>query len=106
MEVGNFVGHIEGILVKVVDKFLRPPSLILSTGERPIIDILQDRRYWLIHIVTIPSLFTCGVIFMLSGFVYKLFGVLYQASYFESENSSISLIKDRFSMFSSIDDIL
>ena len=81
-------------------------SHYLSTGERPFIDILQDRRYWLIHLITIPSLFICGVIFILSGFVYKLFGVIYQQAYFEGDNSSISLIKDRFSIFSSIDDIL
>ena len=40
------------------------------------------------------SLFICGVIFMLSGFVYKLFGVLFQESYFEQDNCSISLIKE------------
>jgi len=31
---------------------------------------------------------------------------MFQQSYFEGDNSSISLIKDRFSVFSSIDDIL
>jgi cytochrome b559 alpha subunit len=48
--------------------------VILSTGERPFIDILQDRRYWVIHLITIPSLFLAGVIFIDSPFVYKLFG--------------------------------
>ena len=89
-----------------VDKFPEDIASIVSTGERPFIDILQDRRYWLIHLITIPSLFICGVIFILSGFVYKLFGVLFQQSYFERDNCSISLIKDRFCIFSSIDDIL
>ena len=46
--------------------------LDIGTGERPFIDILQDRRYWVIHLITIPSLFLGGVIFI---FVYKLFGV-------------------------------
>ena len=32
----------------------------ISRGERPFIDILQDRRYWVIHIITIPSLFLAG----------------------------------------------
>ena len=36
---------------------------------------------------------------MLSGFVYKLFGALNFNKYFDKENSSISLIKDRFSDF-------
>ena len=50
------------------------PVVELSTGERPFIDILQDRRYWVIHVITIPSLFVGGVIFIDSPFVYKLFG--------------------------------
>ena len=70
--------------------------LHMSTAERALIDIAQDRRYWIIHSITIPSLFVGGVIFMLSGFVYKLFGALNFNKYFDS---SISLIKDRFSDF-------
>mmetsp|Transcript_39593 Transcript_39593/g.91510 ORF Transcript_39593/g.91510 Transcript_39593/m.91510 type:complete len:81 (-) Transcript_39593:22-264(-) len=79
--------------------------LIMSTAERPLIDILQDRRYWIIHSITIPSLFIGGVIFVLSGFVYKLFGALNFNNYFDNDNSSISLVNDRFSVSSSIDDI-
>ena len=79
--------------------------LKMSTAERALIDISQDRRYWIIHSITIPSLFVGGVIFMLSGFVYKLFGALNFNKYFDKDNSSISLIKDRFSICSSMDDI-
>lgn len=78
---------------------------LMSTAERALIDIAQDRRYWIIHSITIPSLFVGGVIFMLSGFVYKLFGALNFNKYFDKDNSSISLIKDRFSISSSMDDI-
>ena len=42
---------------------------------------------------------------MLSGFVYKLFGALNFNKHFDKDNSSISLIKDRFSICSSMDDI-
>ena len=77
----------------------------MSTAERALIDISQDRRYWIIHSITIPSLFVGGVIFMLSGFVYKLFGALNFNKYFDKDNSSISLVKDRFSISSSMDDI-
>jgi len=79
--------------------------LKMSTAERALIDILQDRRYWIIHSITIPSLFIGGVIFVLSGFVYKLFGALNFNKYFDNDNSSISLVNDRFSVSSSIDDI-
>lgn len=76
-----------------------------STGERPFIDILQDRRYWVIHVVTIPSLFIAGVIFILSGFAYKIFGVPTLNEYFLGDSSQISLINDRFSSLDEIEDI-
>ena len=86
-------------------KIMLTPTNLMSTAERALIDIAQDRRYWIIHSITIPSLFVGGVIFMLSGFVYKLFGALNFNKYFDKDNSSISLIKDRFSISSSMDDI-
>jgi len=79
--------------------------ICLSTGERPFIDILQDRRYWVIHIITIPSLFIAGVIFVLSRFVYKLFGLPNFNQYFNKDNTQISLINDRFSSSLEIEDI-
>ena len=84
------------------------PSHRISTGERPFIDILQDRRYWVIHLITIPSLFLAGVIFILSGFVYKLFPLPNFNQYFQSEvliSREISLINDRFSILNEIEDV-
>jgi photosystem II cytochrome b559 subunit alpha len=64
---------------------------------------MQDRRYWVIHLITIPSLFLAGVIFILSGFVYKLFGfgvANWQRYFYNVPNvTQISLINDRFSIF-------
>ena len=80
----------------------------ISTGERPFIDILQDRRYWVIHLITIASLFLAGVIFILSGFVYKLFRLGNFNQYFQTEvlkNRDISLINDRFSILNEIEDL-
>mmetsp|Transcript_18506 Transcript_18506/g.50197 ORF Transcript_18506/g.50197 Transcript_18506/m.50197 type:complete len:113 (+) Transcript_18506:77-415(+) len=73
---------------------------IISTGERPFVDIFQDRRYWGIHLVTIPSLFLAGVIFVCTGFVYKLFGTPNWVRYFYNASANISrnLINDRFSV--------
>ena len=31
-----------------------------STGERPFSDIITSVRYWIIHSITIPSLFVSG----------------------------------------------
>ena len=77
----------------------------ISRGERPFIDILQDRRYWVIHLITIPSLFLAGVIFILSGFVYKLFGVANLNQYFNNDNVQLPLINDRFSILNEIEDV-
>ena len=82
--------------------FFHMNTLDIGTGERPFIDILQDRRYWVIHLITIPSLFLGGVIFILSGFVYKLFGVANFNQYFYNDNTQISLINDRFSILNEI----
>jgi hypothetical protein len=53
-------------------------ELYFSRGEGPFIDILQDRRYW---VIPIPS-----------GFVYKLFGVANFHEYFSHEKPQISLM--------------
>ena len=74
----------------------------MSTGERPFLDLLQDRRYWVIDLVTIPSLFLAGVIFVSTGFVWKLF--LGQREYFSKDNREISMLNDRFSSLNEIED--
>ena len=81
--------------------------LSISTGERPFIDILQDRRYWVIHLITIPSLFLAGGIFIFSGFVSKLFGVANFNQYFYNDHDQrqISIINDRFSILNEIEDV-
>ena len=83
------------------------PKMKMNTGERPFIDILQDRRYWLIHLITIPSLFLAGSIFILSGFVYKVFRIPNFNQYFQSEVllKEISLINDRFSILNEFEDV-
>ena len=78
----------------------------MSTGERPFIDIVQDRRYWVIHLATIPSLFVAGVIFLHSPFIYKLFGRILNLYFYLAPNmSNLSLINDRFSSLDEMSDI-
>ena len=90
-----------------IKKWVRGSNGDISRGERPFIDILQDRRYWVIHLITIPSLFLAGVIFLDSPFVYKLFGLPSFNQYFSKDNTlrQISLINDRFSSLNEISDI-
>ena len=45
-----------------------------STGERPFSDIITSVRYWIIHSITIPSLFISGWLFIATGLAYDVFG--------------------------------
>jgi photosystem II cytochrome b559 subunit alpha len=71
--------------------------LFISTGERPIVDILQDRRYWVIHIITIPALFISGVVSVASGISFNIAGTPNWLAYLSS-TTSLSLVNDRFSV--------
>lgn len=71
--------------------------LLISTGERPIVDILQDRRYWVIHIITIPALFLSGVVCVASGISFNIAGTPNWLGYLSS-TTSLSLLNDRFSL--------
>ena len=64
----------------------------ISTGERPFLEILQDRRFWVIHLLTIPSLFIAGLFCVLSGFIQLIFN-----SSNTFNNNIISIQDDRFS---------
>ena len=101
------VVYLVALFQLIKDGVLGKERIGLSTGERPFIDILQDRRYWVIHLITIPSLFLAGVIFILSGFVYKLFGVANWQRYFYNvpNVTQISLINDRFAIFLFIEEM-
>ena len=43
-----------------------------STGERPFTDILTSIRYWIIHSITIPTLFLSGWLFVSTGLAYDV----------------------------------
>jgi len=62
--------------------------LAISSGERPFIDVLQDRRYWVIHLLTVPSLFAAGAFGVLSGLAAK-------AGWFTSA-ASFEILNNRF----------
>ena len=46
-----------------------------ATGERPFSDILTSIRYWVIHSITIPSLFIAGWLFVSTGLAYDVLEV-------------------------------
>ena len=67
-----------------------------STGERPFSDIITSIRYWVIHSITIPSLFVACWLFISTGLAYDVFGSPRPNEYFSEENQEVPLISDRF----------
>jgi photosystem II cytochrome b559 subunit alpha len=67
-----------------------------STGERPFSDIVTSIRYWVIHSITIPSLFVAGWLFVSTGLAYDVFGTPRPNEYFSETRVGIPLITDRF----------
>lgn len=67
-----------------------------STGERPFSDILTSVRYWVIHSITVPSLFIAGWLFVSTGLAYDVFGTPRPNEYFTEDRQEAPLITDRF----------
>ena len=74
-----------------------------STGERPFTDILTSIRYWVIHSITIPSLFVAGWLFVSTGLAYDVFGSPRPNEYFTEERQSTPLLTDRFNALEQMD---
>merc|ERR1712151_177664 len=67
-----------------------------TTGERPFSDILTSIRYWVIHSITVPSLFIAGWLFVSTGLAYDTFGSPRPNEYFTEQRQYVPLIMDRF----------
>jgi len=74
-----------------------------STGERPFSDIITSIRYWVIHSITIPSLFISGWLFVSTGLAYDAFGTPRPNEYFTESRQGIPLITDRFNAAEQVD---
>jgi len=67
-----------------------------STGERPFTDVITSVRYWFVHLVTIPSLFISGFVFVSTGLAYDVFGTPRSNEYFTADRQQVPLLGDRF----------
>ena len=76
-----------------------------STGERPFSDIITSVRYWIIHTITIPSLFVSGWLFISTGLAYDVFGTPRPNEYFTQDRQQIPLVNDRFSAKQELEDL-
>ena len=56
-----------------------------QTGERPIVDIVTSIRYWIVHSITIPTLFISGWLFVSTGLAYDVFGSPRPNEYFTED---------------------
>lgn len=73
-----------------------------SIQERPFSDILTSIRYWVIHSITIPSLFIAGWLFVSTGLAYDVFGSPRPNEYFTEEKQTAPLITDRLNALEQI----
>ena len=74
-----------------------------STGERPFSDIITSVRYWIIHSITIPSLFVSGWLFISTGLAYDVFGSPRPNEYFTDARQEVPVISDRFDALTQMD---
>jgi photosystem II cytochrome b559 subunit alpha len=77
-----------------------------STGERPFSDIITSIRYWVIHSITIPSLFVSGWLFVSTGLAYDVFGSPRPNEYFSDEQQEVPLISNRFNALAQLEDAI
>jgi photosystem II cytochrome b559 subunit alpha len=75
-------------------------------NERPFSDIITSIRYWVIHSVTIPSLFVAGWIFVSTGLAYDIFGTPRPNEYFTETRQEIPLISDRFNALEQMNQLI
>jgi photosystem II cytochrome b559 subunit alpha len=71
-----------------------------TTGERPFSDILTSIRYWVIHSITIPSLFIAGWLFISTGLAYDVLEHLVQMN--TEDRQEAPLISDRFNALAQV----
>ena len=76
-----------------------------STGERPFTDILTSIRYWIIHSITIPTLFLSGWLFISTGLAYDVFGTPRPDEYFTQDRQQVPLANERFNANQELEDL-
>ena len=79
-------------------------SMSGNTGERPFADIITSIRYWVIHSITIPSLFIAGWLFVSTGLAYDVFGSPRPNEYFAENRQEVPIITGRFNSLEQMDE--
>ena len=79
-------------------------SMSGSTGERSFADIITSIRYWVIHSITITSLFIAGCLFVSTVLADDVFGSPRPNEYFTESRQGIPLITGRFDSLEQLDE--
>ncbi|KAH9530605.1 hypothetical protein CY35_20G011900 [Sphagnum magellanicum] len=77
-----------------------------NTRERPFADIITSIRYWVIHNITMPSLFIAGWLFVSTGLAYDVFGSPRPNEYFIESRQEVPLITGRFNSLGQVDEFI
>ncbi|KAK4354350.1 hypothetical protein RND71_026544 [Anisodus tanguticus] len=67
-------------------------------------DIINNIRYWVIHSITISSLFITGWLFVSTGLTYDVFGSPRPNKYFTESRQGIPLITGSFDTLEQLDE--
>merc|ERR1712048_83760 len=96
LRFGSLKNEKSSTTIKLPTFFKSLKNMSGSTGERPFSDILTSIRYWVIHSITVPSLFIAGWLFVSTGLAYDVFGSPRPNEYFTEQRREAPLITDRF----------
>jgi photosystem II cytochrome b559 subunit alpha len=75
-----------------------------NTGECSFVDIITSIRYWVIHSITIPSLFIAGWLFVSTGLAYDVFESPRSNEYFIESRQEVPLVTSRFNSLEQLDE--
>ena len=74
-----------------------------SKGERPFFEIITSIRYWVIHAVTLPSIFLAGFLFVSTGLTYDALGTPRPDAYFQDSESMAPVVSQHYEGKSELD---
>jgi photosystem II cytochrome b559 subunit alpha len=75
-----------------------------NMGERSFADIITSIIYWVIHSITIPSLFIVGWLFVSTSLAYDVFGSPRPNEYFTESRQEVPIVTRHFDSLEKLDE--
>ena len=98
--LGVFFDYLDGVAARALNAESQFGKQLDSLS-----DIITSVRYWIIHSITIPSLFVSGFLFVATALAYDVFGTPRPDEYFTQDRQQIPLVNDRFSAKEELEDL-